>query len=198
MQHSSYYSLQAVVYFFNPSYFFHRERERDCFQPHVFREYKHKSAHFCVWWKYQIMPTKTPCIPPKTPNTPTKIPMWFCVTKLVFFREEILSQISALFLRTFYKPRNAVVYKNLQIWGMSCWVFVGAAYLGMQTKCKCSPACSSRELRCVCSCLLLKSPLVFYDMRWCLILKNYIQGGFLTPPKKLKYVKPKLGESTLT
>ena len=151
-----------------------------------------------MWWKYQIMPTKTPCIPPKTPNTPTKIPMWFCVTKLVFFREEILSQISALFLRTFYKPRNAVVYKNLQIWGMSCWVFVGAAYLRMQTKCKCSPACSSRELRCVCSCLLLKSPLVFYDMRWCLILKNYIQGGFLTPPKKLKYVKPKLGESTLT
>ena len=108
MQHSSYYSLQAVVYFINPSYFFHRERERDCFQPHVFREYKHKSAHFCVWWKYQIMPTKTPCIPPKTPNTPTKIPMWICININLscFVAKKCLSWIDTIFFAYFFQAKK--------------------------------------------------------------------------------------------
>ena len=40
--------------------FFHRERERDCFHQSLFKDYKHKVAHF-LWWstlkKYQLHQT---------------------------------------------------------------------------------------------------------------------------------------------
>ena len=54
----------------------------------------------------------------KTPSTPTKTASTSNINLRCFVAMQFLWQIYALFWRTIYRPKNTVVYKKLQIWGM--------------------------------------------------------------------------------
>ena len=65
------------------------------------------------------MPTKTARTPTKTASTPTKTVSTPNINLRCFVAMQFLSQIYALSWRTIYRPKTAVAYKRLQIWGMS-------------------------------------------------------------------------------
>ena len=122
--------------------FFHRERDKDCFQQSLFREYKHKYAKQKAWTQ-----SKTPNTPKKTPNTPKntnyakktpttpkntnyaqKTPNMQKKHQILqntpnfhlrcFVAKKILFQIYALFGVLFTGLKSMVVYQNGQISGM--------------------------------------------------------------------------------
>ena len=55
---------------------------------------------------------------PKTASTPTKTASTVNIDLRCFVAMQFLSQIYALFWRTFYRPKNLVAYQKWQIWGM--------------------------------------------------------------------------------
>ena len=60
---------------------------------------------------------KTPSTPTKTASTPTKTASTANIDLRCFVGKLFLSQIYAIFWRTIYRPKNALAYKKLQIWG---------------------------------------------------------------------------------